>query len=366
MRKLFDVKATSSSSFDDSSQPAQALQVSKTIPRNTGYQQPPRAPDIAGGVHRPRWRDYTAFVLSGGGARGALQVGALQALFEFGERPDVLVGTSIGAWNGAWLARNPTLDSIRELDTIWRGLHIAQVLLGSEPPRGASQRTMMGMCMLAAARRLASGYLSLYGNIGQRQLISRYIGDMTFEELPVPLRIVAMDITHGRRAVFGSGPVATAALASAAIPGIFPPVQIGDAAYMDGDALDHCSLETALNLGARRLFVLDCDDDACDNAAPLWTGELTPAALRARGNSVHALAAILQRTTQVVSQHQLQEALERIPRGIEVHVIRPGLGVPGTILDFDHAAAWIEHGYAATQAYLREHLMPTTAVANAS
>src|SRR5258708_5042210 len=74
-------------------------------------------------VRRPRWAGYTAFVLSGGGARGALQVGALRALLEHGERPDVIVGTSIGAWNGAVLARNPTLTGVEELADIWHAVH---------------------------------------------------------------------------------------------------------------------------------------------------------------------------------------------------------------------------------------------------
>ena len=70
------------------------------------------------GVRRPRWSGYTAFVLSGGTARGALQVGALRALLEHGERPDVIVGTSIGAWNGALLAHDPSLSTLDELAAI--------------------------------------------------------------------------------------------------------------------------------------------------------------------------------------------------------------------------------------------------------
>ena len=80
------------------------------------------------GIHRPRWRGYTAFVLSGGGARGALQVGALRALLECGERPDVIVGTSIGAWNGAVLALDPTLPGVEALETAWRAAHPSRVL----------------------------------------------------------------------------------------------------------------------------------------------------------------------------------------------------------------------------------------------
>src|SRR5258708_23131097 len=117
---------------------------------------------LASSPHLPRWRNYTAFVLSGGTARGALQVGALRALFERDIRPDVIIGTSIGAWNGAWLARNPTLASIEALEDLWRTVHPVRVLLGREPLGGTPQHAVRGLLMLAAALRLPSGHLSLY------------------------------------------------------------------------------------------------------------------------------------------------------------------------------------------------------------
>src|SRR5258707_7326117 len=87
----------------------------------------------ASSPHLPRWRNYTAFVLSGGTARGALQVGALRALLERDIRPDVIIGTSIGALNWAWLARNPTLESISALDDLWLTVHHLRELLGRDP-----------------------------------------------------------------------------------------------------------------------------------------------------------------------------------------------------------------------------------------
>lgn len=316
------------------------------------------------GIHRPRWRDYTAIVLSGGGARGALQVGALKALIEFGERPDVVVGTSIGSWNGAWLAHNPTPESVEALAAVWRMLTSNLVLLGIEPDTPRRHSTA-GLRLLVAARRVTRGYPSLYSDAGLRLLVEKYIGDLTFDDVAVPLRIIATDLAYGTRAVFNSGPVAPAIMASSAIPGIFPPVRIGDHAYIDGGALDNCSLETALALGARRIFVIDVDYDDGSGPSPLWCGELTPAALRARGASVHALAAVFARMTQVVCQYQLQRALQRIPRGVEVHRIRPGAGVTGGVMEFERADAWIEHAYAVTRDYLRSRLpQPATPAAS--
>src|SRR5581483_2017747 len=100
--------------------------------------------------HRPRWHDYTAFVLSGGGARGALQVGMLKALLEHGEYPDVLVGTSVGAWNGAWLAREPTLPGVAALESVWSTLKPVHVLLGREPAANTPSQVLRGMLMIAA------------------------------------------------------------------------------------------------------------------------------------------------------------------------------------------------------------------------
>src|SRR5215472_421097 len=88
-------------------------------------------------IHRPRWRSYTAFVLAGGGARGALQVGALRALLEHGDSPDVVVGTSIGAWNGACLALRPTIEGVEWLTDAWLSTNANRLLLGNDSLRSS-------------------------------------------------------------------------------------------------------------------------------------------------------------------------------------------------------------------------------------
>lgn len=308
----------------------------------------------AGGrVRLPRWRDYTAFVLSGGGARGALQVGALRALLEHGVEPDVVVGTSAGAWNGAWLAMHPTLAGIETLTQVWRTMHPLQVLLGRENVSNTPQQALVGILMFAAARRVTRGNPSLYGDTGLRQLLGRHYRDMRIESVRLPLRIVATNLTNGTRTVFDSGPIGPALLASSAIPGIFPPVRVGNETYVDGGALDNASLDTALSLGARRLFVLDVGYDASANAAGEWSEarRVNPR----RGPLPHALAAVLERTTQVMGRYQLERALERLPRGVEVHVIRPSTPKGGGALDFRSAPFWIDHSYEFAREYLAAH-----------
>lgn len=310
-------------------------------------------------VRLPRWRDYTAFVLSGGGARGALQVGALRALLEHGERPDLIIGTSVGAWNGAWLAMGPTLERMETMARVWASVHPAQVLLGRERiAGGASRQATRGALALAAARNVTRDSPSLYSDVGLRQLLSRYYAGATFETLAAPLYVIATNLTGGDRTVFAGGAIGPALLASSAIPGIFPPVRIGDAVYVDGGAVENCGLELALSLGARRIFALDVGYDGSPAATQEWSG---PAATderpqarvrRLRVMAPHALASVLDRTTQVMSRYQLDHDLARLPPGIEAHIIRPSTPQGGGALDFDAAPEWIEHGYAFTRAYL--------------
>jgi NTE family protein len=309
------------------------------------------------GIHRPRWRSYTAFVLAGGGARGALQVGALRALLEHGEYPDIVVGTSIGAWNGACLALRPTIEGVEWLADAWLSTNATRLLLGIDPLLNSPPQAVSFGRVLAALRRLAAGNPSLYGDAGLRQFIDRFLKDVTFEDMAIPLRIIAADITSSTRTIFSTGPVVPAVMASGAIPGVFPPVIIGNHVYVDGGALDNASIETALMLGARRVFVLDVGYDDVGVITPLLPSDSStrhrgPNSMRA--SSVHAMVAVLERTAQVMNRYQLTRALERVPRGIETHVLRLGTSVRGGTLDFDKAALWIELGYAAAIDYLKK------------
>lgn len=321
------------------------------------------------GLRQPRWYNYTAFVLSGGGARGALQVGALRALLEHGERPDLVIGTSVGAWNGAWLAMGPSEERMETMARVWAGVHPLRVLLGRDRVAGGTpQQAIRGMLALAAARNAARNSPSLYSDAGLQQLLTRFYAGTTFEGLEVPLHIIATNLTSGVRAVFSSGPIGPALLASSAIPGIFPPVRIGNETYVDGGAIENSGLDLAITLGARRIFILDVGFDASPAAAEEWAEPpakpATPAAAnseRSRPSSrrertmiPHSLAAVLERTTQVMSRYQLDQGMAQLPPGIETHLIRPSTPGGGSALDFDAAPGWIEHGYAFTRGYLSQ------------
>src|SRR5918997_183011 len=152
-----------------------------------------------------------AFVLSGGASLGAIQVGMLRPLAERGIRPDVIVGASVGAVNGAFLAsRDFTRDTVDELAELWSGLRRGNVF-PLEP--------LTGLLGFVGARNnlVPAGPL--------RRLISRHAAFERLEDLPTPLHVVACDVLAGVEVRISEGPLVDAVLASAAIPGILPPVE---------------------------------------------------------------------------------------------------------------------------------------------
>jgi NTE family protein len=301
----------------------------------------------------------TAFVLTGGGARGALQIGALRALFERGLQPDLIVGTSIGAWNGVALGLDPTLASVGRIAEIWRSATLSLVLLGHEsPPRRPLQGADQALA-LTAARRVTQGLTSLYGDTGVSLLAERYLLKQTFADLRVPVLVVATSLTSGKRHVFSSGPLGPAVIASSAIPGIFPAVAIDEEVYVDGAAIDNVNLDVALDAGAQRLFILDIgsvehphDEPSADGKSARWTRS-------ERGRPVlrpHPLAMLMERSLQVGGAYRAQRALESIPDDVETHVLRLTVSGYGTTFAFDKTSEWIEAGYRAACEQLSTHV----------
>lgn len=209
-----------------------------------------------------------AWVLGGGGARGAAQVGVMQALMERGITPSTIVGTSVGALDGAVIAGNPTLQGAAQLRDLWL----------SEPAQ-----EVFHLHLLAAVRAQLSGSLGPLSRKPIEELIRRFETDSgctTFEDLRLPLLVVATDLDAGRPAVFGSGPLAPALLASTAIPGVFPPVKIGGHDYCDGGIVDNVPIATAFREGARRILAIGLMAVANPRAIPSSWTELVARALQ--------------------------------------------------------------------------------------
>ena len=176
-----------------------------------------------------RGRRPVAFVLSGGGSLGAIQVGMLQALFDAGIKPDMLIGTSVGAVNAAWVGGWPNSEGVARLAEIWKGLRRDDVF-----PLGWT-----------AAAGLLGRSNHLISNAGLRSVLERHIPYERLEQAQVPVHVVASELRNGRASVLSSGPAVPALLASCAIPGVFPPVTIGKRDLVDGGVANHTPIEAA-------------------------------------------------------------------------------------------------------------------------
>lgn len=181
------------------------------------------------------------FVMSGGASLGAIQAGMLRALYERGVVPDVIVGTSVGAVNGAFIAsRPPTIATADELAAIWRGVRRQDVF----PFNPAT--ALIGI----TGRR---NYLIPDGPL--RSLIATQLEFDRLEHAPIPLHVVAVDLFTGRERRLASGPALEAVLASTAIPGVFPPVEWEDTELIDGGVANNTPISHALELGCDQIYV---------------------------------------------------------------------------------------------------------------
>jgi NTE family protein len=184
----------------------------------------------------------TAFVLSGGGSLGAVQVGMLQALAEHHITPDVLVGASAGALNAAFVAGHGfDATTLQRLADIWTGLRRPDVF------PFAPHRQLLA---LAGARP------SLCSPDPLRRLVTTHLACERLEDTALPVHVIATDVLSGTEVVLSRGDATEAVLASAAIPGVFPAVTIDGQALFDGGIADNAPISQAVALGADRVVVL--------------------------------------------------------------------------------------------------------------
>jgi NTE family protein len=252
----------------------------------------------------------SAFVLSGGASLGAIQVGMLHALYERGVSPDVIVGTSAGALNGAFIASRPqTVETAEALADVWRGVRRGQVF---------PLNPLTGLLGFLGARA------HLVPESGLRHLITRHIEYERLEELPIPLHIIAADVLSGEERRLSDGALLEAVLASSAIPGILPPVQWKGRTLMDGGVANNTPISHAVDLGARRIYVLPTGH-ACALREP------------PRG----ALAMVLHAIS-LLTHKRLLDDIERHRDDARLIVLPPPCPLSVTPIDFGHADELIE------------------------
>lgn len=230
----------------------------------------------------------TAFVLSGGVSLGAVQVGMLQALAARDIAPDLLIGTSVGAINAAFVADRPDLDGLERLAQIWRSLRRGDIF-------PVSAGTVL---------RAATHADHLVSPDPLRQLISQNLSYQHLQDAPIPLTVVATEVTTGLEVVLSRGPAVPALLASAAIPGVFAPVSIEGRLLMDGGVIDHTPISLAVQAGADEIYVLPTG----------YACALTEPPTDALGMALHALTLLTQqRLIRDVREYQDQIDLRVMP-----------------------------------------------------
>jgi NTE family protein len=261
-----------------------------------------------------------AFVLSGGASLGAIQVGRLRALYERGIAPDLIIGTSAGALNGAFIAeRPPTVETARELGDVWRGLRRGQVF-PVHPITGA-------LGILGARSHLVP-------DSGLRRLVSRYTVADRLEDTAVPLHVIATDVLSGEDVRLSEGPLVDAVMASAAIPGVLPSVDWNGRALIDGGVANNAPISHALDLGASEIYVLPTGTPCELDEAP-------------RG----ALAMLVYATGLLVGR-RLSHDIAALDGSVRVTVLLPPCPLSVQPTDFSHADALIGRA----RADARQHL----------
>jgi NTE family protein len=272
-----------------------------------------------------------AFVLGGGGHMGAYEVGMLKALLERGVAPDLVVGTSVGALNGAAIAADPSLETVARLRDVWLGLDESAVFGGS---------------FFAGAANLMRSRTHLHSNKPLRQMLAKLLPAERFEDLRVPFQCVAASIEKAAEHWFFEGPLVEAILASAAVPGVLPPVEIDGEHFLDGGIVNSIPISRAVELGAREIFVLHVGRIERPLAPPRTPIQVAMVAF------------------EIARRHRFARDLAALPDGVVAHVLPTGEPKRQNkaqlselnYRDFKAVSRRIDRAHSASAAYLAEAL----------
>ena len=272
----------------------------------------------------------TAFVLGGGGLLGAVEVGMLRALLEAGVRPDLIVGTSVGALNGALVATDPAPRVVDRLVRLWESAAGSGEVYGDGPVRQVTRAVRTGT-HLHSAKPL-------------RDRLVQELGDLTFAELAVPFQCCAASIERAAEHWFTSGRVTDAVMASAAGPGLLRPARVDGEHYLDGGIVNSIPVGRAVECGATTVFVLQVGRVDRPLSVPTKPWEVARVSF------------------EIARRHRFHREMSELPAHVTAHVLPTGGGDDrrdDSLLSYrDFAAVMrrIDRAYDATSAYLAEHL----------
>jgi len=221
---------------------------------------------------------------------GAYEVGMLRGLLECDIKPDLVVGNSVGALNGAAIAADPSLSTVDRLEEVWMSLDKSGIFAGS---------------VLSGAANLVRTRTSLHSNRPLRSLIERLL-PARFEDLKVPFQCVAASIERAAEHWFFEGPLADAILASSAVPGILPAVAIHGEHFIDGGVVNSIPIARAVELGATVIYVLHVGRIERPLSAPKNPWQVAIVAF------------------EIARRHRFARDMASLPKGVAVHVLPTG------------------------------------------
>jgi NTE family protein len=232
-----------------------------------------------------------AFVLGGGGVLGAHEVGMLHALAERSIKPDIVLGTSIGAINGAMFAADPSVEGVERLGRLWEDSNLAGVSAGA---------------LLRRVTTLARTGTHLQSLEEVRRRLADAFPVERVEELELPFQCVAASIERAAEHWFADGVLTDVVLASCAVPGILPPVKIGDEHFIDGGIVNSIPVARAVALGAKTIYVLQVGRLETPLQPPRWPWEVGLVAF------------------EVARRHRFASDLASLPDGVRLHILPTG------------------------------------------
>ena len=271
----------------------------------------------------------TAFVFGGGGLLGASEVGMLRALIERGHRPDLVLGTSIGAINGAVVAADPTPGCVTTLVETWESMSGSDLFAGP----------------LKRLRVAATTRTHLHSIEPLRALIEAELGPIGIEDLAVPFQCCAASIERAAETWFDSGSLATAVAASCAVPGLFGPVEIDGEHFFDGGLVNSLPVGRAVALGADVVWVLHVGRIEQPLTVPTRPWEVAMVAF------------------EIARRHRFAADMAAVPPGVKVHVLPAGeIRSPSANLryrDTQRVRGRIEAAYQASRVFLDQLPAPS-------
>ena len=259
-------------------------------------------------------------MLAGGGSLGAVQAGMLAELIANGLRPDLVVGVSAGALNGAFLAFDPTPAMIGRMTALWSGVRTRDVL-------GLSPGSLLALLGLRSHFAHAQGV---------RRLLERELPYRQIEGARVPLHLVAAEQSTGREVLLSQGDLIEAVLASTAIPGVFPAVSIGGRTLVDGVVATGTPIATALRLGATRLVIVPCGFTCVERAIPRHPV----------GRAMHAFS--------LLGARQLRNDFANLSDRAQLRLVPPLCPLAQSPYDYSQGAALITAARESTRRWLDE------------